>query len=510
MFVFITSSFLTNVVAVLVTTIAIVYAFFIWSFQYWKRKGVPYLEPKSIPFGNVPNPLTSKMSFGENARQLYQEAKTRGLKHCGIFIMSKPTWFVLDLDLLRHVFTKDFQFFTDRGLFVNEKDDPISAHLFALGGVKWKHLRSKLSPTFTSGKMKMMFQTMVDCGLILEKYIEEDVANKKVVDIKDVLGRFSTDIIGSCAFGLECNSFKEPNSLFRVYGKKVFDPSIFDLLKGFFSVLFPNLAKALGTHAVPSDISNFYTKVVEDTVSYREKNKVTRNDFLQLLIELKNKTTEVAGDGKSLTMDEIVAQSFIFFIAGFETSSTTMTFALFELATHPEIQDKVRTEIQDVLSRHDNKITYDSINELVYMKQVIDETLRKYPPVAVITREAVADYKVPGDDTVVEKGTLVFLPVIGVHYDEDYYENPEAFDPDRFSPENKHKRHPYSHLPFGEGPRVCIGERFGIMQTKVGLTALLKNHRITLNEKTKVPLVMSPRSQVTSVDEGIWLNVRKL
>ncbi|KAJ8913631.1 hypothetical protein NQ315_007348 [Exocentrus adspersus] len=530
------SCFFTNLVAVVVTTIAIVYAFFIWSFQYWKRRGLPHLEP-SIPFGNLPNPITSKTSFGENAKMLYQQAKARGLKHCGIFIMTKPTWFVLDLELVKHVFTRDFQFFTDRGFFFNEKDDPIGkssyiqgepksdykyrdlrnlkryrdgAHLIALGGTKWKNLRAKMTPTFTSGKMKMMFQTMVDCGLILEKYIEEDVADKQVIDIKDVLGRFSTDVIGSCAFGLDCNSFKEPNSPFRVYGKKVFQPSILDTAKAFFALTFPDLARTLGMRQIKPDISNFFTKVVEDTISYRERNNVTRNDFLQLMIEMKNKKGETAGDGKTLTMNEIVAQSFVFFIAGFETSSTTMTFALFELAMHPEIQDKVRAEIKEVLARHDDKITYDSMNELIYMNQVIDESMRKYPPLPVLTRVAVENYKVPGEDTVIEKGTMVFLPVIGVHYDEDSYENPEVFNPDRFSPENKQKRHPYAHLPFGGGPRVCIGERFGILQAKVGLTSLLKNHKISLNEKTAVPLVISPTSQITAADGGVWLNVSKL
>lgn len=81
---------------------------------------------------------------------------------------------------------------------------------------------------------------------------------------------------------------------------------------------------------------------------------------------------DVTGDGKTLTMDEVAAQSFVFFLAGFETSSTTMTFALFELAQHQDIQDRVREEIGQVLAKHDEQMTYDSLSELKYMKQVID------------------------------------------------------------------------------------------------------------------------------------------
>ncbi|KAJ8936058.1 hypothetical protein NQ318_004959 [Aromia moschata] len=109
-----------------------------------------------------------------------------------------------------------------------------------------------------------------------------------------------------------------------------------------------------------------------------------------------------------------------------------------------------------------------------YLKQVIDETLRKYPPLPFITRECVKEYKVPDDNLTIEKGVICTIPIRGIHYDEKYFENPNEFNPDRFSEDNKKTRHPYSHLPFGEGPRVCIGERFGIMQTKIGLASILK------------------------------------
>lgn len=466
------------------------------------------MEPK-IPFGNFPSPLTSELSSGESTVILYNEAKAKGWKYCGIFLVTVPTYMVLDLELLKQVMTKDFSHFVDRGIYTNEKDDPVGCHLFAIGGTKWKNLRAKLTPTFTSGKIKMMFQTMADCGVILEKYIEENIAGKEVVDIKEVLGRFSTDIIGSCAFGLDCNSFEEPNSPFRVYGKKVFDPTALDVALVFFTISYPNICRALGIRQVKKDVSDFFVKIVEDTISYREKNNVTRNDFMQLLLEMKNNESEATGDGNTLTTLEIVAQSFVFFVAGFETSSTTMTFALFEMARHPEIQDKVREEIHTVLAKHDNKITYDSMNELIYMRQVIDETLRMYPPIPILTRECVEDYKVPGEDYVIEKGTKIFIPVIGIHYDESYYENPKEFDPDRFTPENKHARHQYAHIPFGEGPRFCIGDRFGVLQTKIGLTSVLKDFKVSLNEKTRLPLKMDPTSPVTTAKGGIWLNIEK-
>lgn len=84
--------------------------------------------------------------------------------------------------------------------------------------------------------------------------------------------------------------------------------------------------------------------------------------------------------------------------------------------------------------------------------------MRKYPPGSFFVRKCVQDYKIPGTDVILEKGTQVILPIQNIHYDENFYENPEKFDPDRFSPEQKQKRSPYAHMPFGEGPRICIGK----------------------------------------------------
>ncbi|XP_018577109.1 probable cytochrome P450 6a13, partial [Anoplophora glabripennis] len=145
-----------------------------------------------------------------------------------------------------------------------------------------------------------------------------------------------------------------------------------------------------------------------------------------------------------------------------------------------------------------------------FLFYLIRETLRMYPPLPLLTRESAEDYKIPGQDFILEKGTMVFIPASGIHYDEDHYKNPKVFDPDRFSAENKKARHPYAHLPFGEGPRVCIGERFGILQSKVGLTSILKDFKVTLSEKTKLPLKMNPHEKFTSPIGGIWLKIEKV
>lgn len=116
----------------------------------------------------------------------------------------------------------------------------------------------------------------------------------------------------------------------------------------------------------------------------------------------------------------------------------------------------------------------------------------------------------PNEDVVIEEGTKILVPIMGIHLDEEYYPNPDEFDPERFNEENKKNIPEYAHMPFGAGPRVCIGLRFGVMQSKVGLTSVLKNYRVTLNSKTANPIKMKTASLIPTVEGGVWLNLEKL
>ncbi|KAF2902939.1 hypothetical protein ILUMI_03239 [Ignelater luminosus] len=294
--------------------------------------------------------------------------------------------------------SKDFDHFIDRGAYYNERDDPLSAHLFNIEGAKRRNLRMKLTPTFTSGKMKMMFQTLLECGKQLNDYMQNISLKDESVNIKDILGCLTTDVIASCAFGIRCNSFKDTNSEFRKYLKKNF--------------------------ALTKLLNNF-----------------VRKDFLQLPIDLKNNlqdnSSEYQHDGKSLTMDELSAQAFLFLGAAFETLSTTMTFCLYELAVNQDIQELVRDEINSLLERHYGKLTYECVMDMKYMGQVADETLKKYSPLPILNRICVVNYKVPDTNIIIEKGTAVAIPVLGLQTDGDYFPDTERFDSDKFSEENK-------------------------------------------------------------------------
>lgn len=136
--------------------------------------------------------------------------------------------------------------------------------------------------------------------------------------------------------------------------------------------------------------------------------------------------------------------------------------------------------------------------------------MRKYPPATTLMRVANADYNIPGTKHIIKKGDKLVIPIYALHHDLNYYPNPYKYDPERFSPEQVAKRNPYCFIPFGEGPRACIGLRFGIMQARVGLAVLLNNFRITASPKTPRTLVIDKNKNILTSEGGLFLNVQKL
>lgn len=221
--------------------------------------------------------------------------------------------------------------------------------------------------------MKMMFGTVRDVGEKLVKALEITIETSSDVEIKDIAARFTTDVISSVAFGLECNSLENPKSEFRQKARMAFDNPKYPLWFNQLAFVFRNLARKLHVTLIRREVSDFFMKVVKDTVEYRESNDVRRNDFMHLLIQLKNHGA-LDGDSTSigrLTIEEIAAEAFIFWTAGFETSSTAMCYTLFELSQNHVVQDKARDNIRRVLAKHDDLFTYEAMMEMSYLDKCL-------------------------------------------------------------------------------------------------------------------------------------------
>ncbi|XP_020800160.1 LOW QUALITY PROTEIN: probable cytochrome P450 6a21 [Drosophila serrata] len=478
--------------------------------RHWQDQGIPCEEPH-ILMGNMKGVRTKK-SFSEVWMEHYQKFRGTG-PFAGFYWFRRPAVFVLEPSLAKTILIKEFNKFTDRGFFHNEDDDPLSGQLFLLDGHKWRSMRNKLSSTFTSGKMKYMFPTVIKVAHEFTDVFGQMVDKSPAIEVRELLARFTTDVIGTCAFGIECSSLKDPEAEFRVMGRRSLTEQRHGILGIMFINSFPKLARRLHMKMTAEPIEKFFMRIVRETVSFREQNNIRRNDFMDQLIDLKNKPliTSEKGESVNLTIEEIAAQAFVFFNAGFETSSTTMGFALYELAQHQDIQSRVREEVLRISEKYGGELSYESVKELVYVDQVISETLRLYTVLPVLNRECLEDFVVPDNPKyVIKKGMPILIPAGAMHRDERFYPNPNTFDPDNFSPERVKERDSIEWLPFGEGPRNCIGMRFGQMQARIGLALLMKDFKFSVCEKTTIPMKYHKEMFLVSSESGIYLKVERV
>lgn len=341
-------------------------------YSYWVRNEFPNLPP-SIPFGNVGSVAKKTQSFGVAIYDLYKSSTE---PFVGIYLFFRPVLLVRELSLVRRVLLNDFPSFHDRGVYCNEEDDPMSASLFSMEGQRWKDLRQQLTQTFTSGKIKNMFQTYLDVGENLQKFVEPKAARNEVIEVKEIVSSYVIDIIASVAYGVEIDSFNNPDNDFRriatnAQGRR----SFLNNLRTAAIFLCPQLYKIFRIHSLPEVIRSFMINLVKETIEHREKNNIVRKDLMQFLIQLRNTgeiddkdwTVKANSGKKKLSIETIAAQVFIFFVAGFGTSSATIAYVLHEITQNPSLLAKLQKDIDETIAKHNGEITYDCVQEMKYL-----------------------------------------------------------------------------------------------------------------------------------------------
>lgn len=284
--------------------------------NYWKHRGVPCLPPSYI-LGNL-DCVGVKIHAMINLQMIYENFKDKH-KYCGLYLLQTPRLVLIDLDVIKNVLIKDFHNFADRGVF-HDENDPLSEHLFAIEGEKWKNLRHKLSVTFTSGRMKLMYPIVQNYTKDLFNLVDELSKTSDGIDLKNVCLRFTADVIGACGFGIECHAMRDGNSEMLRMSEFFEFKDTFTRIRFLVVNIFIDFAKKFKLKLTPNFINDFFLPMIKQTIELREKsNDVNRSDFLSLLMQIKKygklKDEEMENVG-TLTFNELAAQAFIFFVAG--------------------------------------------------------------------------------------------------------------------------------------------------------------------------------------------------
>ncbi|CAH2107766.1 unnamed protein product [Euphydryas editha] len=476
--------------------------------RYWELKGVKHDKPMPF-FGNNARMVFVQISITQLISEFYW--KYRNEKVVGCYRASRPELIIRDPEMVKKILISDFNYFYPRGL---NKDhiEPLLRNLFFADGDVWRLLRQRMTPAFTSGKLKAMFPLIVERAEKLQLRALSAATEGTTIDARDLMARYTTDFIGACGFGLQSDSLQEENSAFRKLGATIFKRNPRDVVVIMLKEIFPNMFKSL---KMLSRVEKQILDLVNEVLRQRNCEPSGRNDFIDLLLECKKKGTivgesieKVKPDGTpevaTLEMDDelIAAQVFVFFAAGFETSSSATSTTLHELAYHPEVQSKVHEEIDRVLAKYDNKLSYDAIKEMTYLEWTLKEGMRIFPPLGFLIRECARKYTFEEINLTIDEGVRVFIPLQAMHNDPKYFDNPNEFRPERFDPANFDGKNKYVYLPFGDGPRACIGARLGLMQSLAGLAAILARFSVRPAPSTIRHPLINPNSRFVQAVKG--------
>ncbi|KAH7695353.1 CBN-CYP-13A1 protein, partial [Aphelenchoides avenae] len=475
--------------------------------RYFEKRNVP--SPPAIPlFGHLGEFATNP--FGPKIREwTLKYGKTYGIYEGGT-----PVLVTSDLDVYQDVFVRKYENFHGRKEFPLAKDpdqDKYSS-MFHARGLRWKRLRAISTPVFSVKNMRKLVPSVGRCVQRFMDIMEQRCAGQKPFDILHDFQEFTCDAIAHVALGETRNlqgSLDNPYlDLCREFfpERPTFTNSFWQLLPMILPEIREGVTKVYHFYKglFKSDAWNQLTLRVTKVVEDRKKQLASvegreARDFVDLFLEAESddsldiinesKTVDrrnLVFDRKLLT-EEIVGQLMLLLIAGYETTSNSLGYVAYHLAMDPERQEKLRQEVLDV-TQGSSQITYEMSLDLKYTEQCIKEALRLYPLASFVQARMCMEPCTVGKDDPIEvpKGLVIQVDAWSIQRDKSVWgEDPEDFRPERFDEVDPTTQTTH-WIPFGSGPRICIGMRFSLMEQKMLLARLLQKYRIRRCDKTAV------------------------
>ncbi|XP_074596372.1 lithocholate 6-beta-hydroxylase-like [Brevipalpus obovatus] len=352
----------------------------------------------------------------------------------------EPVLFVADPKIIKNIFVKDFQDFPET---MNVKTTTTSQieqkFITRLGGNDWKRIRSAMTRSFTSGKLKIMF-------------------NLVKISVENINHQFFLTFIRQTHLD-------------------------------FFGALVEQIIKNRKQDS-HNEAQDFLHNMLENEL-----------ELDSLVEEVNQELRTMDPPSKKLSKIEIVASSVISLLAGVEVTSNLLTWLSYRLAVNPDVQNRLYKEISE------NDIDdYNILINLPYLDAVVKESLRIDPPALILSRRSRNRYHVTDTQTI-DPETGIVVPIYAIHHDPKFYPDPDKFSPDRFLPENAEHLIPFTFLPFGAGPRVCVGMRFALMHTKYAVASVVKKYILTRCDKTSDEPKFSP-GFFTLRQEGLEVGIK--
>ncbi|XP_040063877.1 cytochrome P450 3A14-like [Ixodes scapularis] len=489
----------------------------------WRQKTFSYFKDIGIP-GPKPNLIWGNLRE-YHEKDLFQAVKKWCKQYGDIFGFYNgdvPMLVVRDFKFLEYVFVKNFSNFTGRGVTMrtDQMHPVVGRGLIHVKGSEWRNIRSCITSGFTGLKIKLMMDHFTKVGDVFMDVLGEIADQGKEVNMLEPFQRLMMDYIGRAAFGIDTSFQKDLKNPFFLTAQR----TVKEIMTGPFHML-AQCTTSFGILAAPifwlsrifgsfshQDFGEETAKVIELRKKHPE---LRRNDMLQNLIDAEyeelasTQTSSGVSKTRALSSKEVIMNTNILFLGGFETSATALSFITYALGKYPDVQKKVRQEVKNVLNEG-GSLDYETVTKkLKYITQVIDEAMRIWPPALTFTtRQAKEDFEYQGIKY--KAGTSIMSPPFVIHMDERFFPDPTKFDPDRFSEENEGRIPKLAFQPFGMGPRNCVGTRLAYVELAYTVARMTQHFHWELGESQKREMPIGQYGMVSTPGRGPWIVFHRL
>lgn len=378
---------------------------------------------------------------------------------------SRRTIFTTDPDLIQYVLQKNHRNYEKSEIQTDQMGKYLGYGLLTNSGQSWLRQRRLIQPGFHRQRMQAIVTEMQHT---IEKHcadLDATIASGEEVDIQKFTLQLAFRIIARAIF-TDGFSYEQMEALDDAM-TRIQQFIIFPIRLPFLQPV----VKGLGYEKKYVDLSGAIGDQIMERVNARRNSGTPKDDLLQMLLD-----SRYEASGEPMEDRQLIDEIMILFAAGHETSANALAWMLYLLDQHPEVTATIRAEINEKLGP-DEVPNMQQLREFTYLTATIEEVMRLYPPAWISDRKAQADDSFKGVE--ITEGMVVAPYFYGLHRRADLYEDPLAFKPERMLPEAKKQRHPYSYLPFGGGPRMCVGFHFAMLEMQLAMIHLLRHYTFT-------------------------------